>query len=135
VGKLFVAERILNKPSPLAEDELYIIRAHPQLGGEILGVIPDGLPFRQAVEFHHESFGGGGYPRGLRGEEIPLWARIVAVADAYANMTSDRSFAAAKTHEQAITELERLSGTHFDGMIVRVFARQLKLERASSFGA
>ena len=134
VGKLFVSDRILNKPGPLTDDEFYAIKAHAKFGAEVLAVIPDSDQLQQAVEFHHEAFGGGGYPSGLQGEEIPLWARIVAVADAYTNMTSDRSFAAARTHEQAIAELERLSGTSFDGMIVRLFARQLKLERASSFG-
>jgi diguanylate cyclase (GGDEF)-like protein len=133
VGKLFISERILNKAGPLTEDEFYVVKMHPQVGSEVLGIIPDGVRLQQAVEFHHEAFDGSGYPGGLKGEDIPLWARIVAVVDAYVNMTSDRSFAPAKSHEQAITELERLSGTRFDGMIVRLFARQLKLEKASSF--
>ena len=83
----------------------------------------------QAIESHHEAFDGSGYPFGLKGENIPLYGRIIAVADAYVNMTSDRSFAPPKTHEQAMAELEKLSGTRFDGMIVRLFARLLKMER------
>jgi len=133
VGKLFVSDRILNKGGPLTEDEFYVVKMHPQVGGEVVSVIPDSGRLQQAVEFHHESFDGSGYPKGLRGEEIPLWARIIAVVDAYVNMTSDRSFAPAKGHEQALAEVERLSGTRFDGMIVRLFTRQLKLEKASSF--
>ncbi len=133
VGKLFISERILNKAGPLTEDEFYVMKMHPQVGSEVLSIIPDSARLQQAVEFHHEAFDGSGYPGGLKGEDIPLWARIVAVVDAYVNMTSDRSFAPAKSHDQAITELERLSGTRFDGMIVRLFARQLKLEKASSF--
>jgi len=86
------------------------------------------------VGAHHEAFDGSGYPHGLRGEAIPLLGRILAVADAYANMMSDRSFAPAKTHEQAIIELEKQTGTRFDGMIVRLFARLLKMEQTSSFG-
>ncbi len=133
VGKLFISERILNKPGPLTEDEFYVVKMHPQVGSEVLSIIPDSARLQQAIEFHHEAFDGSGYPGGLKGEDIPLWARIVAVVDAYVNMTSDRSFAPAKSHDQAITELERLSGTRFDGMIVRLFARQLKLDKASSF--
>jgi len=68
----------------------------------------------------------------LQGEEIPLWGRIMAIADAYVNMTTERSFAAAKTSEQALAELEKLSGTRYDGMLVRILIRELKTERASS---
>jgi HD-GYP domain-containing protein (c-di-GMP phosphodiesterase class II) len=135
VGKLFISERILNKPGPLTESEYAVIKAHPELGAEVLRALPDSKLLEQAVEAHHEAFDGSGYPAGLQGENIPLWARILTVADAYVNMTSDRSFAPAKSNEQAIKELENLSGTRFDGMIVRLFARQLKLEKASSFGS
>ena len=134
MGKLFVSERILNKAGSLTEEEFSILKGHPQWGAEVLRAFPDGRPVEQAVAAHHEAFDGSGYPFGLRGETIPLWGRIVAVADAYVNMTSDRSFAPARTHEQALVELEKLSGTRFDGMIVRLFARQLKSEKASSFG-
>jgi HD-GYP domain-containing protein (c-di-GMP phosphodiesterase class II) len=85
---------------------------------------------QKAIEHHHEAFDGSGYPHGLRGEEIPLWARILAVADAYVNMTTDRSFAPAKNNEQAVAELEKLSGVRYDGMLVRILARELKSERA-----
>jgi len=134
VGKLFIPDRILNKEGALTEDEFYVIKMHPEAGGELLRVIPGSEPIEQAVEFHHEAFDGSGYPSGLRGESIPLWARIVSVADTYANLTSDSASVPARTHEQAITELEKMSGTRLDGMLVRLFARQLKLERASSLG-
>jgi diguanylate cyclase (GGDEF)-like protein len=130
VGKLFVPERILNKTGSLSDDEFYVVKMHAQAGAKVLGTIPDSTHLQQAVMWHHESFDGAGYPDGLRGENIPLWARIIAVADAYANMTSERSFAPAKPHEQAISEMEKFSGTRFDGMLVRLFARQLKLEGA-----
>ena len=134
VGKLFIPERILNKPGPLTDNEYDVIKTHPGVSAEVVRVIPDSKMIEQAVEFHHEAFDGSGYPVGLQGDDIPLWARIVAVSDAYVNMTSDRSFAPARSHEQAILELEKLSGTRFDGMIVRLFARQLKMENATSFG-
>jgi diguanylate cyclase (GGDEF)-like protein len=134
VGKLFIDDRVLNKSGPLTEDELSIIRTHPQLGADVLKAIPHIDRVAQAVASHHEAFDGTGYPLGLRGENIPLFGRIVAVVDAYVNMMSDRSFAPAKTHEQAAAELAKMSGTRFDGMIVRLFTRLLKTEKASSLG-
>jgi two-component system cell cycle response regulator len=134
VGKLFIPDRILNKPGALSDDEFAVIKTHAQIGAEVSRSIPDVERVAQAIESHHEAFDGSGYPRGLKGESIPLYGRIVAVADAYVNMTSDRSFAPPKTDEQAMSELGKQSGTRFDGMIVRLFARLLKMERASSFG-
>jgi diguanylate cyclase (GGDEF)-like protein len=127
LGKLFVPDRILNKPGALTEDELGVIRTHPHLGAEVLRALPETERVAQAIDSHHEAFDGSGYPLGLKGESIPLYGRIVAVVDAYVNMTSDRSFAPPKTDEQALAELEKLSGTRFDGMIVRLFARLLKM--------
>ena len=132
VGKIFVPERTLNKSGPLTDDEFYILKMHSRVGGEILATIPGSENIQKAVEHHHEAFDGGGYPARLRGEEIPLWARIIAIADAYVNMTTDRSFATAKTSEQALNELEKLSGTRYDGMLVRILLRELKQEKASS---
>jgi HD-GYP domain-containing protein (c-di-GMP phosphodiesterase class II) len=134
IGKIFVPERILNKTGPLTEDEFYLVKIHARIGGEILGIIPNGERIEKAVEHHHESLDGSGYPAGLRGEQIPLWARILSLADAYANMTTERAFAPAKTPQQALEELERLSGIRYDGMLVRLLIRQLKTEKASSFG-
>jgi len=130
VGKIFVPERILNKSGPLTDDEFYLVKLHAHIGAEILSTLPGTEMQQQTVEHHHEAFDGSGYPGGLRGEQIPLWARIVTVADAYVNMTTERSFASAKTSEQALAELERLSGIRYDGMLVRVLFRELKAERA-----
>ena len=135
VGKLFVPERILNKPGPLTEGEFRILKMHADVGAEILATLPEGKKLREAVLHHHESFDGGGYPNGMRGEKIPLWARIMAITDAYVNMTSERSFAPAKTSEQALSELEKLSGTRYDGMLVRILIRELKAERTTSWGS
>jgi len=132
VGKIFVPDRVLNKSGPLTDEELNQIRMHARMGGEIVAILPGGKAMQTAIEHHHESFDGSGYPGGLRGEEIPQWARIIAIADAYVNMTTERSFAPAKTSSQALAELERLSGVRYDGMLVRVLLRQLKAERASS---
>jgi HD-GYP domain-containing protein (c-di-GMP phosphodiesterase class II) len=134
VGKLFIPVRILNKSGALTEDEFSAIKTHAQAGAEVARVIPEVEHIAQAIESHHEAFDGSGYPLGLKGEDIPLYGRIIAVADAYANMTSDRSFAPPKTDEQAMGELGKQSGTRFDGMIVRLLSRLLKMERTSTLG-
>jgi diguanylate cyclase (GGDEF)-like protein len=132
VGKIFIPERILNKSGPLTEEEFYLVKMHPRVGAEILSSLPGSELFQKAVEHHHEAFDGSGYPAGLSGEQIPLWARIIALADAYVNMTTERSFAASMSSEQALAELTKLSGTRYDGMLVRILARELKAERAPS---
>ena len=116
IGKLFVPERILNKMGPLSEDEYHKVKSHARVGADIVGIIPGTDRIKKAVEHHHEALDGSGYPAALRGEQIPLWARILGLADAYVNMTTDRSFAPAKTSDQALTELEKLSGIRYDGM-------------------
>jgi diguanylate cyclase (GGDEF)-like protein len=132
VGKIFIPERVLNKPGPLGEDEFQQVKMHAHVGAEIVGTIPHSQMMREAIEHHHQRFDGSGYPDGLRGEEIPLWARIIALTDAYANMVTEQSFAAARTPEQALEELSKMSGTGFDGMLVRLLLRGLKSERMSS---
>ncbi|MGA8067702.1 MAG: diguanylate cyclase, partial [Terriglobales bacterium] len=127
VGKLFIPDSILNKPGQLTEEEFAVIMTHPRVGAEVLRAIPEIERVARAIESHHEAFDGSGYPRGLKGEDIPLFGRIVAVADAYVNMTTERGFSPPKTDEQALLELGKLSGTRFDGMIVRLFARLLKM--------
>ncbi|MGA8866190.1 MAG: HD domain-containing phosphohydrolase, partial [Candidatus Sulfotelmatobacter sp.] len=87
---------------------------------------------RQAIEHHHQRFDGSGYPGGLKGEQIPLWARMIALADTYANMLTEQSISAARTPEQALDELSKMSGTRFDGMLVRLLLRELKSERTAS---
>ena len=132
VGKIFVSERVLNKPGPLTDDEFQQVKMHAHVGAEIVGTIPHSDMMREAIEHHHQRFDGSGYPDGLRGEEIPLWARIIGLTDAYANMVTEQSFAAARTPEQALDELSKMSGTRFDGMLVRLLLRGLKAERMSS---
>ena len=97
VGKIVIPEHILNKPGALTADEYRVVKTHVQVSGQIVEVIPDGERVHQMVAHHHERFDGGGYPSGLRGEQIPLGARILAVADAYVNMIMDRPYAATRT--------------------------------------
>jgi HD-GYP domain-containing protein (c-di-GMP phosphodiesterase class II) len=130
VGKILIPEEILNKESALAEEEFHYVKMHPRLGAEIVACVPDSELMQRAVECHHERVDGSGYPLGLKGDDISLWARILGVADAYVNLTSDRTLAPGKTSEQALAELEKSSGTKYDGMLVRVLARELKTERS-----
>ena len=130
VGKILVPEQILNREGALSEEEFNYVKMHPRLGAEIVACVPDSELMQKAIECHHERVDGSGYPLGRKGDDILLWARIVAVADAYVNLTSDRTLAPGKTSEQALAELEKSSGTKYDGMLVRVLARELKTERS-----
>ena len=124
LGKLAIPEEILRKPGPLTDPERLVLQRHPEIGHrmlENLGVDP----VAEWVLHHHERWDGTGYPERLRGEEIPLGARIIFVADAYDAMTSDRAYRGRLTPREAIEELERCSGTQFDPEIVAAFAREL----------
>ena len=124
LGKLAIPEEILRKPGPLTDPERLVLQRHPEIGHrmlESLGVDP----VAEWVLHHHERWDGTGYPERLRGDEIPLGARIIFVADAYDAMTSDRAYRGRLTPREAIEELERCSGTQFDPEIVAAFAREL----------
>src|SRR2546430_13191541 len=107
-----------------------MVRMHPRMGADIVSIVPESEMMRQAIQHHHQRLDGSGYPDGLRGEQIPLWARILGLTDAYANMLTEHSISAARTPEQALDELAKMSGTSFDGMLVRLFLREMKAERA-----
>jgi diguanylate cyclase (GGDEF)-like protein len=131
VGKIFVPERILNKPGPLSDEEFSRVRGHAQVGAQIVGMLPRSEHMCEAIAHHHQRFDGSGYPDGLVGEQIPVWARIIGLTDAYANMLTEQSISAARTPDQALDELAKMSGTRFDGMLVRLLMRELKSERMS----
>jgi diguanylate cyclase (GGDEF)-like protein len=131
VGKIFVPERILNKPGPLSDEEFARVRRHAEVGAEIVGMLPRSENMCAAIAHHHQRFDGSGYPDGLIGEQIPVWARIIGLTDAYANMLTEQSISAARTPDQALDELAKMSGTRFDGMLVRLLLRELKSERMS----
>jgi diguanylate cyclase (GGDEF)-like protein len=131
VGKIFVSERVLNKSGPLSNEEFEQMQTHATVGAEIAAIIPNSEQLRKSIEHHHESFDGSGYPAGLRGDTIPMWARIIAVADAYVNLTAHHSAVGTRTSDQALAELGNMSGTKYDGMLVRILARELKPEKVS----
>lgn len=121
VGKIGVPDRILRKPARLTEQEYEIVKRHALLSEIIVKEVPHLGEVMAAVGSHHERYDGGGYPRGLKGEEIPLMGRILAVADAYAAMTADRPYRKAFTSEAARAELRAVAGTQLDPAIVDAF--------------
>lgn len=125
VGKVLVPEAILKKPGSLTDEEFELIKHHPGHGGQIIDH-PALSDVRAWVVAHHERPDGRGYPLGLSGDELPIEARILAVADAYEAMTCDRSYRAAIGHGEARTELERCAGSQFDPDVVAAFVELLQ---------
>src|SRR5947208_9930629 len=123
VGKIGISDCVLRKPAALDPDEYDRIKNHPDIGAKILGHVPQLSRVLPGVRHHHERFDGGGYPDGLAGEEIPLLARIIAVADAFDAMTSTRVYRPQLPVQVAVAELRRGAGTQFDSGIVEVFLR------------
>lgn len=121
IGKIGIAEDILEKPGKLNSFEWHEITRHPEVGYRILSASNDTAEIARFVLAHHEHFDGSGYPAGVKGGEIPLQARILSVADAFDAMTSDRPFRAAMTEAEAIQELKKHAGSQFDPEIVDVF--------------
>jgi diguanylate cyclase (GGDEF)-like protein len=131
LGKLAIPEEILRKPGVLSESERLVLERHPQIGYrmlESLGV----EPIAEWVLHHHERWDGTGYPDGLRGEQIPLGARIIFVADAFDAMTSERVYRDPLSELEALAELERCAGTQFDPAIVEAFSAELGLRATAA---
>ena len=127
IGKIGIAEEILLKEGPLSDEEMAVIHQHPVIGANILAPIHYLRDLVPMVKHHPERYDGGGYPSGLAGKEIPFGARILAVADAYCAMMSDRPYSGAKSSEEACDELLAKAGTQFDSDIVKAFAQTLLL--------
>jgi diguanylate cyclase (GGDEF)-like protein len=121
IGKVGIPDSILLKPGPLSSDEWRVMRTHPEVGRRLVQDIPFLAGAVPLVYHHHERWDGNGYPEGLRGEDIPLGARIFAVADAFDAMTFDRPYSRAVSLEAAREEIARCGGTHFDPAVVSAF--------------
>lgn len=126
VGKVGIPDNILNKPSQLTDDEWKIIKEHPIIGAKLIQEIATLTPVIPGILYHHERYDGKGYPNGLAGENIPIVAQIIAVADAYQAMTSDRPYRKALGRDHAMGELRRCAGTQFNPRVVEAFARALE---------
>lgn len=123
VGKIGIDDAILKKPSALTPSEFETMKTHPTRGAKIMGRIPQMARSTPGMKFHHERWAGGGYPRGLKGEEIPLQARIVAVADTFDAMTTDRPYQKAFQPSEALARINDLKGIGFDPQVVEAFNR------------
>jgi diguanylate cyclase (GGDEF)-like protein/putative nucleotidyltransferase with HDIG domain len=126
IGKVGIPENILNKSGPLNPDEWETMKSHVKFGAKILDPLTPLARIREMVLHHHEYFDGSGYPDAIGGEKIPLGARIIAIADAYDTITSDRTYKKARKAGDALTELERCANAQFDGAIVEIFVRTLR---------
>jgi putative nucleotidyltransferase with HDIG domain len=127
IGKLHLPDSVLTKKTPLTDKEWEMIKNHPQLGLGILKYVVGLRDCIDAVLYHHERYDGGGYPRGLEGKDIPLDARIMAIADSYDAMTSERSYKVGRlTEDEAVRELEKCAGSQFDPELVEVFIKLRK---------
>ena len=125
IGKVGIGKSILSKPDKLTRDEILLIRKHPAEGARIAGYVLGAAEAIPMVHHHHEWYDGTGYPEKLKSEEIPLGARIIGVADAYSTMTSERADRSIISHEEALTELRRCSGTQFDPKLVQALDKAM----------
>ena len=129
IGKIGVPDAIINKKDSLSKDEYYIVQKHPSVGFDILSEMPEMKDIGAGARWHHERFDGKGYPDGLKGEDIPLYARIIGVADAYDAMTSNRSYRTYMMQDIVRKELEEGRGTQFDPKIADIMLEILKEDK------
>ncbi len=125
VGKVCIPDSILLKPGPLDGDERKIMQSHVEIGRRIMNSISDLSQISEWILRHHEWWNGQGYPLGLKGEEIPVECRLLAIVDAYDAMISDRPYRQAMSKEEAVAELRRCAGTQFDPWLVEKFIATL----------
>ena len=136
IGKIGVPDEILRKPGPLDEQEWDVIKRHPDIGAEIVAPVKRLAGVVPIIRHHQEWWDGTGYPAGLRGRDIPLGARILAVVDAYGAIIDERPYKRARSHAEAVAELRRCAGTQFDPQVVEAFLQVLEREpRTTSQGA
>jgi len=124
IGKINIDEKILKKPSALSNHEWEKIKEHPIKGFAIAQSIEEFTPVAKLILAHHEHWDGGGYPEGLKGEDIPYLARIISIIDAYDVMTHDRPYSKAVSKEEALAEIKRCAGTQFDPKLAEIFLEE-----------
>jgi putative nucleotidyltransferase with HDIG domain len=121
IGKIGISDRVLRKKSVLSEEDWVLIKMHPTIGSNIVSSIDAYPTLAPTISAHQEKYDGTGYPKGLSGKNIPIGARILAIADAYQAMVEDRFYRQARTHEEALEELQKVRGTQFDPDVLDVF--------------
>jgi diguanylate cyclase (GGDEF)-like protein len=135
VGTVAVSERVLLKPGPLNREEREVLELHPRIGAQVVSQVPALRPVAPTILHHHERYDGTGYPNGLRGDEIPAPARLLAVADAFSAMLHERPHRPARTADEACAVLERGAGTQFDPDMVRLLVEEVRSDPGLVEGA
>ncbi|MEE8536871.1 MAG: HD domain-containing phosphohydrolase, partial [Acidobacteriota bacterium] len=121
IGKIGVDDAILRKPGALTPEEFEEMKKHPEKGANIMAPIPQMQNIIPGIHFHHEKWGGGGYPKSLKGEDIPFIARVIQVADCFDAMTTNRPYQRSMSYEAAVARIHELTGPVFDPKIVEAF--------------
>lgn len=133
VGKMNIPDEIINKAAKLNNDEYAVIKTHPTIGYSILKNIEDMPEIAMAARYHHERYDGNGYPSGMKGDKIPEIARIIAVADAYDAMTSDRSYRKLMEQDKVYQEIEKGKGNQFDPKMAQIMLNIMEEDTAYTF--
>lgn len=128
IGKIGISDRILRKRETLSHSDWVLIKMHPTIGSNIVSSIDAYPHLAPTISAHQEKYDGTGYPKGLRGKDIPLGARILGIADAYQAMTEDRYYRQARSHDEALAELEKVRGSQFDPDVLDVFLNVVNSE-------
>jgi putative nucleotidyltransferase with HDIG domain len=128
IGKIGISDRVLRKKSILSDEDWVLIKMHPTIGSNIVSSIDAYPSLAPTISAHQEKYDGTGYPKGLSGKNIPLGARILGIADAYEAMIEERYYRQARTHEEAVAELQKVKGTQFDPDVLDVFLNVVNSE-------
>jgi putative nucleotidyltransferase with HDIG domain len=126
IGKIGISDNILNKNSTLVKTEYDLVKEHPVIGSEIVARIDELQQVADIIKHHHERYDGSGYPDGLKGEDIPLFSRIIAIVDTYEALVSDRTYRRRINVQKALNELKKNAGTQFDPVLVDIFIEEMK---------
>jgi putative nucleotidyltransferase with HDIG domain len=125
IGKIAIPDAILDKPGPLTHDEFELMKTHAEIGYQILRAADDYSRLAEYALSHHERWDGKGYPRGLEKEDIPLFARIIALADSYDAMTTNRVYRSKLSKDEAVNQLIKGAGKHYDPKLTRIFIKEV----------